>query len=386
MHRTAKLATSPDALRIEVVSNNKQLRQFIALPTSLYQDDPNWIQPLNFEQKQRLSPGKNPFFEHARARLWIAYRGTRAVGRISAQIDELHQQRYHDGVGYFGMLEAENEPALVSALLVTAEGWLRENQMTTARGPFNLGINEECGLLVKGFDTPPRIMMGHARPYYAAAIEAADYSKIRTLLAYHMDPDFILTPVMLRLMSSAQKSVTVRPFNRREADRDLEIMRDIFNDAWENNWRFVPFTEAEFADVGKLLTALIDEDFVAIAEMDGRPVAMIVALPDINQVSRDLNGRLLPFGWLKLLWRLKVTFPTQARVPLMGVRKEFHNTRMGPGLAFMVIDSVRVALRRKGVNSLEMSWILENNAAMCNIIENIGGVAYKHYNIYEKAL
>ena len=373
-------------MRIEVVSNNKQLRQFIALPQSLYKDDPNWIQPLNLEQKQRLSPGKNPFFEHARARLWVAYRGLQPVGRISAQIDDLHQQRYHDGVGYFGMLEAENEPALVSTLLVAAEKWLRENQMTTVRGPFNLGINEECGLLVKGFDTPPRIMMGHARPYYAAAIEAADYSKIRTLLAYHMDPDFTLTPVMLRLMSSAQKSVTVRPFNRREADRDLEIMRDIFNDAWENNWGFVPFTEAEFADVGKLLTTLLDEDFVAIAEMDGRPVAMIVALPDINQASRDLNGRLLPFGWLKLLWRLKISFPTQARVPLMGVRKEFHNTRMGPGLAFMVIDSVRVALRRKGVNSLEMSWILENNAAMRNIIENIGGVAYKHYNIYEKAL
>lgn len=375
-----------DALRIEAVEHSAQLSQFIRLPWRLYRDDPNWIPPLLFEQKQRLDPGKNPFFEHARVRLWLAWRGPRTVGRITAQVDELHQQRHGDPLGYFGMLEAEEDQAVVDALTATAENWLREQGMHCLRGPYNLGINEECGLLVKGFDTPPRVMMGHARPWYAQALEAAGYHNARTLIAYHMDPDFKRPPVMHKLLEYAGDRVTVRPFNRRQVDRDLAIMRDIFNDAWYDNWGFVPFTEAEFSEVGKLLTSLLDDDFIAIAEIDGRPVAMNIALPDINQASRDLNGRLLPFGWLKLLWRLKVGFPSQARVPLMGVRREFHRTRMGPALAFLVIDPVARAMARKGVKDVEMSWILENNSAMRNIIESLGGVDYKHYGIYEKSL
>ena len=378
--------SSQHSLHIEPVSSKAALSQFIKLPWLLYKDDPNWIPPLLFEQKQRLTPEKNPFFEHATVQLWIAFRDSQPVGRISAQIDHLHQQRHGDAVGYFGMLEAVDDQAVVTSLLETAENWLRDKQMKTIRGPYNLGINEECGVLVKGFDTPPRVMMGHARPYYAPAIENANYHKAMGLLAYNMDPDFTLPPVMRKLMSFAEPSVTVRPFNRKAVESELEILRDIFNDAWENNWGFVPFTKAEFADVGQLLTALLDDDFIAIAEIDGRPVAMNIALPDINQASRDLNGRLLPFGWIKLLWRLKWGFPSKARVPLMGVRKEFHHTRLGPALAFMVIDPVRKALIRKGVKEVEMSWILENNAAMRNIIETIGGVDYKHYNIYEKQL
>lgn len=378
--------TQPVAVQIEPVETKLQLRQFIALPWALYRDDPHWIPPLIFEQKQRLDPARNPFFEHAVACQWLAYREGRVVGRISAQIDRLHKQQHGDRMGYFGMFESVPDQDVVNALFQAAEDWLRSRQVTAVRGPYNLGINEECGLLVKGYDSPPRIMMGHARPYYPEIIEAAGYRLAKTLIAYHMDPDFESPPVMQRLMTHAAQTVTVRPFSRKHAARDLEVLRDVFNDAWENNWGFVPFTEAEFAEVGQLLTALIDEDFIAIAEIDGRPVAMNIALPDINQASRDLNGRLFPFGIFKLLWRLKVRFPTQARVPLMGVRREFHHSRLGPGLAFMVIDAVRAALVRKGVKDVEMSWILENNAGMRNIIETIGGVDYKHYGIYEKNL
>ena len=378
--------TLASELRIEVVENKQQLALFIALPWSLYQDDPQWIPPLIFEQKQRLSAKTNPFFKHAQVKLWIAYRGAQVVGRISAQIDELHQQLHNDHVGYYGMLESIDDQSVVDGLFATAENWLRSQGMQTVRGPFNLGINEECGMLIKGFDTPPRIMMGHARPYYAKRIHAAGYHDAKRLIAYHIDPDYERPPVMRKLLAKAEKTVTVRTFRRKELKQELEILRDVFNDAWGNNWGFVPFTEAEFADVGQLLTALLDEDFIAIAEIDGRPVAMNIALPDINHAARDLNGRLLPFGWLKLLWRLKVKFPTQARVPLMGVRRELHNTRLGPALAFMVIDPVSKALVRKGVTDVEMSWILENNAGMRNIIETIGGVDYKHYNIFEKAL
>lgn len=379
-------ATVASDIRIEAVESKQQLQAFIELPWSLYQDDPQWIPPLLFEQKQRLSAKTNPFFEHAEVKLWLAYRGQQAIGRISAQIDDLHQQIHKDHVGYFGMLESIDDQAVVSALFDTAEAWLRSQGMQTIRGPFNLGINEECGLLIKGFDTPPRIMMGHARPYYAQRIYDAGYADAKRFIAYHIDPDYERPSVMKKLIHHAEKTVTVRTFKRKELASELEILRDIFNDAWGGNWGFVPFTEAEFADVGQLLTALLDEDFIAIAEIDGRPVAMNIALPDINHASRDLDGRLLPFGWLKLLWRLKVKFPKQARVPLMGVRREFHNTRLGPALAFMVIDPVSKALVRKGVTDVEMSWILEDNAGMRNIIETIGGVDYKHYNIFEKAL
>lgn len=378
-------ASGNSAVLVEPVTGRRDLEDFITVPWSLYRDDDQWVPPLLFEQRERFS-SKNPFFEHARWQAWTARRAGRLVGRISAQIDELHQQRYGDHTGYFGVIEGEDDQALFAQLLATAEQWLREQGMTRIRGPFNLSINEECGLLVDGFDTPPRIMMGHARPYYGAHIEAAGYQPAQDTLAYHINPDFEAPRVMTRLAERAASEVTVRPLRRKQLVEDLEHLRDIFNDAWSNNWGFVPFTEAEFRDIGKTLTLLISEDFVQIAEIGGRPVAFIVALPNINEAAADINGRLLPFGWAKLLWRLKVRYPSTARVPLMGVRKEFQHARLGPTLAFLVIDAVRKAMTRRGIRDVEMSWILESNDGMRNIIESIGGIAYKRYRFYEKAL
>jgi hypothetical protein len=191
---------------------------------------------------------------------------------------------------------------------------------------------------------------------------------------------------MTRLAEKAGRNVIIRPLRRKQLKQELEILRDIFNDAWADNWGFTPFTAAEFADIGELLTLLVDDDFVQIAEIDGQPVAMIVALPNINEVIRDLNGRLLPTGWLKLLWRLKIGYPATARVPLMGVRKGYQHKRLGPALAFMVIDAVRQGLIRRRIRNVELSWILEDNSGMRNIIETIGGTAYKRYRVYEKPL
>jgi len=376
---------SAKRFHIEKVSCRKHLNEFIDVPWAIYRDDPQWVPPLLFEQKQRLTP-KNPFFEHARWQAWIARQNGRPIGRISAQIDRLYQERHGRKVGYFGMLEAEDNTELFAALLRTAENWLRDQGMQQVRGPFNLSVNEECGLLVDGFDTPPCIMMGHSRPYYASQIEAAGYSKAKDLLAYHVAPDFDAPRIMTHLAEKAALQVKVRCLRRKQLKQELEVLRDIFNDAWYNNWGFVPFTEAEFADIGELLTLLVDDDFVQIAEIDERPVAMIVALPNINEIIHDLNGRLLPFGWLRLLWRLKVRYPTSARVPLMGVRREYQHTRLGPALAFMVIDAARRGLIRRGIRSVELSWILEDNHGMRNIIETLGGKAYKRYRIYEKDL
>ena len=372
-------------LDIHAVSTRRQLKEFIALPQKIYAADPNWVMPLWFEQLHRFTQ-KNPFFQHARWQAWIVCRDSRVVGRISAQIDDLFSETQGQAAGFFGLIEAENDAAVFALLLETAEVWLRERGIKQIRGPFNLSVNEECGLLIDGHYTPPFVMMGHARDYYAGHIEEAGYLKAKDLLAYEIRPDFDAPRVMQRLLERIGNDIRVRSYRRKNSKDELAILRDIFNDSWSNNWGFVPFTEAEFADIGELLTYLIDDDFIQIAEIDGRAVAMIVAIPDINQVIRDLHGRLLPFGWLKLLWRLKVQYPDRARVMLMGVRKQYQQSRLGTALAFVVIDTVRHALIRRNISNVEMSWILEDNEGMKGLIEAIGGTPYKRYRIYEKTL
>jgi hypothetical protein len=374
-----------DDLDVRRVDNKARLKDFIHLPWSVYRNDPNWVAPLLIEQKQRYS-SKNPFFEHARWRGWVAYRHNKPVGRISAQIDQLHLERYADQTGYFGSLEAEDDPAIFSGLFKAAEAWLVREGMSRVTGPFTLSINEEAGLLVEGFDTPPCIMMGHNPPYYGAHIEGNGFKPAQDLLAYHQPPTYEFPPTIKRLLERLSGRIRMRPLNRKALDDELAILRHIFNDAWSENWGFVPLTEAEFREVGKAMTLLLDDDFVQIAEVDGEPAAMIVGLPDINQAIRDLNGRLLPLGWLKLLWRIKVRYPTRARIPLMGVLKKYQHTRLGPALAFAVTEALRSPFVRRGIEEVEMSWILESNQAMRNIIEQLGGVEYKRYRLYEKQL
>ena len=251
------------------------------------------------------------------------------MGRITAQIDEMHLRQHADGAGYFGMLEAEDDPAVFAALLGAADDWLRSEGMQRVRGPFNLHINEEVGLLVDGFATPPFVLMGHARPWYGARIEAQGYLPAKDLLAYHVRPDFEAPRVMTKLAERVSGRVTVRSVRRKQLAEDAAIMLDIFNDAWQNNWGFVPLAPAEWEDTVKTLAKLMPDDYIQIAEYDGEPVAFIVALPNLNEATRDLKGKLLPFGWAKLLWRLKVRHPQTARVPLMGVRQSFQHSRLG---------------------------------------------------------
>ncbi|MCZ6500115.1 MAG: N-acetyltransferase [Gammaproteobacteria bacterium] len=372
-------------LVVQRVSGRKQLKEFIAFPQRIYSDDPNWVAPLWFEQLHRFSE-KNPFFQHARWQAWTVRRGSEIVGRISAQIDDLYRDTQGEDVGFFGLIEAEDDPLIFELLFDTAENWLREQGIKQIRGPFNLSINEECGLLIDGYERPPFIMMGHARKYYADRIEAAGYTKAKDLLAYELDPDFDAPPVMRRLLQRFGKDISIRPLRRKQLKADLAILRDIFNDSWSRNWGFTPFTEAEFSDLGELLTMLVDDDFIQIAEIDGSPAAMIVVFPDINQAIKDMNGRLLPFGWLKLLWRLKIKYPDTARCMLMGVKKQYQQSRLGTTLAFLVIDTARRALVRRNINNVEMSWILEDNEGMKGILEVMGGDLYKRYRIYQKSL
>ena len=373
-------------LEIREVTGKKALKAFIRVPWSIYKDDPNWIAPLLFERKEALS-SKNPFFKHAVWRAWIAYQDGKPVGRISAQIDELHQQRYNNKTGFFGLIEAPDDFDIFSALFETAENWLRKNGMQQIVGPFNLGINQEVGILVEGFNTPPRVMTSHSPRYYGAAIEACGYQPAQDMLAYELDIHSYTSPVsMQELISRNSDRVKVRQLDPKNKEADFDLMRDIFNDAWQDNWNFVPFTQEEFRTIGKELSMVVPADFMQIAEIDGEAAAFIVLLPDINEVSADLNGRLLPFGWAKFLWRLKVRFPKACRMPLMGVRKKYQKTIFGPTMAFMLIESVIMpGMSRKG-ETVEMSWILASNKPTINIIEKFGGKITKRYRMYEKDL
>lgn len=376
----------PAPLRIVPVAGKADLDQFIRIPDSILESDPAWISPLLSERRMHLSARSNPYFQHARWQAWIAWRGEQPVGRISAQVDALHLERYGDATGFFGMLDAEDLEETFAALIGTAEQWLRDQGMRRVRGPFSLSINEEMGVLVEGFDTPPVFMMGHARPYYGRRIEQCGYRKAKDALAYMVAPNFEAPQIMRRLVAASAHRVRVRPLDRKRFGDEISLLRDIFNDAWAENWGFVPFTAAEFSDLGRGLRFLVGPDLIQIAEVDGEAAAFIVALPNVNEAIRGLGGRLFPTGWLKLLWRLKVRYPGTARVPLMGVRRRFQRTRLGPGLAFLVIDAVRAQLHRRGAKQIELSWILEDNAGMRSIIESIGGRAYKRYRVYERQL
>lgn len=227
-------------------------------------------------------------------------------------------------------------------------------------------------------------MMGHAWPYCGYRIEQCGYRKIKDLLAYTINADFKHSTAMHALMKRTRKRVRTRTIRRSQFKDDINIMHRIFNDAWSENWGFVPLTREEFEHLGKDLNFLVKDKFIRIAEVDGEPAAFMVVLPNLNEVIRDLNGRLLPFGWLKLLWRLKVRHPETARIPLMGVLKQYHGTLLGAALAYRVIGDLQEAVVGQGVKKLELSWILEDNIGMRNILENIGGRAYKTYRIYSR--
>ena len=366
------------------VTNSLDLKTFISFPGTLYRNDPCWVEPIHSERLELLSP-KNPAAAHLTWQAWLAWSGTEVVGRITAQIDTLHRQLHGSDSGHFGMLEAVDDPAVFDSLFAAAEAWLRQRGATRITGPFNLTINQESGLLVEGFDTPPSAMMGHGQPFYDHRLKALGYGQAKDLLAYWMRTDQLhFPPVLSALMAREQKRVVIRPLDPRQFRRDMGFLREIFNDAWRHNWGFVPFTESEFFKLGTHLRLLVPKDLLYIAEVEGDPCAFIVAMPNINEAIAPLKGRLLPFGWLRLLWRLRVKGTRTARVPLMGVKQSYQFSRLGPTLALLLIEALKPPFIKRGIEALEMSWILESNAVMRKILERIGALPYKRYRIYEK--
>lgn len=372
-------------LKIVKVDNRAALKSFIILPWSIYRTDPVWVPPLIMERLEHFS-SKNPFFKHAKANFWLALRGNKPVGRISAQLDDLYLCQYNVNCGFFGFLEAEDNPKTFQGLLQTAEDWLYKQGMSYLIGPLSLSINDEAGLLIQGFETSPSIMMGHARPYYASRLEQCGYTKQKDLLAYRLNIDYSRPEVLRNSRIRKSNRMSLHPVRKKNLVHQADILRDIFNDAWQDNWGFVPFTREEFQNLAKQMKHILKDDFVHIANIDGQPAAMIVLLPNINEIICDLNGRLIPFGWHKLLWRLFVSQPQTGRVPLFGIRKKYQQTLLGSKMIFQLIETATIAAKEAGIKDVELSWILEDNNSLQHILHTLGANSYKRYRIYGKQI
>lgn len=382
-----------DPLIVAPVAGKADLEAFIDLPFRLYAADPHWVPPLKGEVRELLTAGKNPFFEHADVQLLLAKRGTRVVGRISAHIDRLAltlppQQGMGPGTGNWGLMEAEDEAAM-AALIARAEQWLREHGMTRVLAPLSLSIWDEPGLLVKGADHSPMVMMGHHDPRYQGWIEALGYAHAKTLLTYDLDVVAGFGPLIERIVASGEKNprIRIRKVDLKRFDQEAATILGILNDAWSSNWGFVPITDSEIAYVGKKLKPLVKDDLVMIAELDGEPVAFMMTLPDLNGPIKAIRGKLFPFGWAKLLWWLRKPTNASMRVPLMGVLKRLQSSRLASQLAFMMIECIRrVAIAKYGTRRSEIGWVLDDNQGMNAIAEAIGSTVNREYAIYHKPL
>jgi hypothetical protein len=382
-------------LRITQVSGKQALADFVEVSYRLNADDPNWVPPLRSDVYELLNLEKNPFFKHAEVQLFVARRAGNVVGRISAHIDKLAlttpvEKGMGPGTGNWGLLEAEDE-ATAHALIAQAEDWLRKRGMHRVLGPLSLSIWDEPGLLVAGHDHPPTIMMGHDNAAYQGWIERAGYRFIKSLKAWDLD---ILKPfpeLVQRIVAAGEKNprIRIRKVNKRKFNQEAALILSILNDAWSDNWGFVPITDDEIAYVGKKLKPIVFEDLIMVAEYDGEPVAFMMVWPDINEKLAGFGGTLWPFNFAKLLWWLKVGKPQvrTMRVPLMGVVKRLQSSRMASQLVFMMIDHIRrVAVKDYGAVRGEFGWVLDDNQGMNAIAEVLHTVNNKDYWLYEKAL
>lgn len=370
------------SVSVRPVNGRGEFARFINHPYHRHANDPHWVAPLRWGERERLTPAKNPFFEHADIELFLAWAGNRVVGRIAAIDDRLHLETHRDNTAMFGFFEAE-DAATAAALLETTEQWARLRGRRCLRGPINPSLNDHAGLLIDGFDTDPQILMPHNPPEYATFIEQAGYRKAKDLYAwlYQVSPEPPAAVARAAVRLRARTGLTIRPFNVREFEREAARLRELYIAAWERNWGFTAPTPTEFARLASEMKPILDPRIAMCAEAGGRMVACLVAIPDLNQALKGTNGRLFPTGLIRLLLRKR--YINQARVLLLGIDPEY---RRAFGLFPLLMFELHRHSLAAGYKRLEFSWTLEDNGEVNRAAEEAGSVRYKTYRIYEKAL
>jgi GNAT superfamily N-acetyltransferase len=383
-------ATSKDTLRAKgivlvPVDNKKLLTQFIDFPHELFKNDPNYVPEIFIGQRDLLTPGKHPFHEHSEVKLFLVLRGGKPAGRIAAIWNRNHNEFNNTQDGFFGFFDCVNDTDISNALLDAAGEWLRQHNLKTMIGPVSFSTNETCGMLIEGFDTPPVVMMPYNRPYYLKLMDAAGMQTHVNLLAYRITQDTMDDrPVrMMEVLHERLKrrNVTIRPLNLKKFDEEVKNLREIYNQAWDKNFGFVPMTDNEFAYLAKDLKMIVDPEFCLVAEQDGKAIGFALCIPDINRILIKMKkGRLFPTGIFKLL--LNKNKVKAIRVLALGVLEPYRKL----GVEAIFYGDIMQKCREKGIQFAEASWILERNELMNNALININADAYKRYRIYEKAI
>jgi GNAT superfamily N-acetyltransferase len=368
-------------VRIAPVSDGRDLERFIAFPYDLHRGDPLWVPQLRTDVRTLVSPKKNPFFQHAEAQYVVGQADGRTVGRIAAIKNDAHNRAHNDRVGFYGFFECLNDQTLANALFDAAAQWLRTRGCDTMRGPMSPSINDECGLLVQGFETPPALMMPHNPPYYVTLHERYGFTKAKDLIAVqstsHQLPERLARGVKL---VAKRQGITLRALDMKRLAQEVELVKALYNQAWERNWGFVSLTDAEIDHLVKQLKPVVVPELVCFAERAGKVIGFAVALPDLNvALKHNPSGRLFP-GILKVLWHARKI--TRLRVLLLGVLKEYHHL----GVDALMYHWIWEQGTAKGYRWAEGGWILEDNTAMINGATRLGFVPYKTYRIYDKPL
>ena len=376
-----------DHVQVRKAQGEQDIVKLVKFPFDIYRNDPYWVPPLIKERIDFLDPAKNPFFEHSEVQLFLAERDGEVVGTIAGIINHTHNEIHEERTGFWGMFEVIEDYSVAEALFTAARDWVKAQGMDTIRGPMNMSVNDEIGLLIDGFDSCPVVMMTYNPRYYVDFVERFGCTKAMDLYAYLIDlrpylKDTALPEKLVRVADIACKraGVTIRKANLKDFDNELERVAGIYNAAWSKNWGAVPMSKTEFYHLANGLKSFLDQDFIYVAEKDGKPVGVSLTLLDLNQPLLHMNGHLLPFGWAKFLYyRRKVN---TLRVLIMGVLEEYRSLGLDSA---MYVETAKTALKR-GIQQVEMSWILETNTMMRRIVERLGGNIYKTYRIYDLPL
>lgn len=364
---------------IRVVEGERDLHRFVLFPWQIYSGDPNWVPPLIGETKKMLNPSKHPFFLHADVALFLAWRSGKPVGRIAAIVNRNHNLIADEKTGFFGFFESVDDPVVAGTLLETASRWVADRGMDRLRGPASFSTNEECAMLVDGFDSPPCVMMPYNPRYYPALLEGAGFVKAKDIYAFFLETNEIPDRI-LRIADeiARRENVIVRSLDMRRFSSEVDRFRILYNNAWEKNWGFVPMTDEEIAHMAVSLKPVVDPDFIIFLEKEGQTIGCALALPDVNQALRHVNGRLFPFGLLKILYHARRI--RRIRVLALGLLREHR----GKGLDILLYLQLFKNGFRKSYHQGEFSWVLEDNIAMCRPLERIGAKLYKTYRFYER--